>query len=60
MRRWVKALASVLAILVVASGAGLTSLFAKYPEVPPPENMTVQATPEKVAAVGDEAADNDQ
>ena len=31
------------------AGAGVAYLFAKYPNVPPPESVTVVATPEKIA-----------
>ena len=34
---------------MVAAGAGVGYLFAKYPDVPPAENITVVSTPEKVA-----------
>lgn len=36
-------------VLVIAAGAGVGYVFATYPDVPPAENVTVKATPEKIA-----------
>jgi mono/diheme cytochrome c family protein len=36
-------------LVVIVAGCGLAYLFAKYPDVPPAENVTVQATPDKIA-----------
>jgi mono/diheme cytochrome c family protein len=49
MNRLLKLLIFLVAVVVVAAGAGVAYLFAKYPDVPPPENVTVAATPEKLA-----------
>src|ERR1700752_3486086 len=47
--RLVKWLLVLVGIAVVAACAGLGYLFSKYPDVPPAETVTVQATPEKIA-----------
>src|SRR5215203_3696203 len=47
--RLLKWLLVLVGIVVAAGGAGLAYLFAKYPDVPAAENITVQATPEKIA-----------
>ena len=49
MRILLKSLLVLIVIVVVAAGAGVAYLFAKYPDVPPAENVTVIATPEKIA-----------
>src|SRR5688572_27030454 len=49
MRRLLNVLLVLIAIVVVVAGAGVAYLFAAYPKVPAAENVTVQATPEKVA-----------
>jgi mono/diheme cytochrome c family protein len=49
MRRLLKVLLFLLALIVVAAGAGIAYLFWNYPNVPPAENVTVQATPERLA-----------
>ena len=49
MRILLKILLLLVVIVVVAAGAGVAYLFAKYPDVPPAENVTVVATPEKIA-----------
>ena len=36
-------------VIVVIVGAGVGFLYARYPDVPPAENVTVHSTPEKVA-----------
>jgi mono/diheme cytochrome c family protein len=48
MKTLVKVVAVIAAVLIVVAGAGVGYLFAKYPDVPPPENITVTATPEKI------------
>jgi mono/diheme cytochrome c family protein len=49
MKTLVKGVLVVVAMLVVVAGAGVGYLFAKYPDVPPPEDVTVMATPERIA-----------
>ena len=49
MNRLLKIVVLLVAIVVLIGGAGVGYLFAKYPDVPPPENVTITATPEKVA-----------
>jgi mono/diheme cytochrome c family protein len=49
MKTLLKLLLALVAIVVIAAGAGLAYLLTKYPNVPPPENVTVQSTPERVA-----------
>ena len=49
MKRLVKVLMALLAIVVIAAGAGVAYLFLNYPAVPLPENITVRATPEMVS-----------
>ena len=39
----------LVAVVVLLGGAGVAYLYANYPDVPPPENVTVVATPEKIA-----------
>lgn len=49
MKTLLKGLLFLVALVVLVAGAGVGYLFAKYPDVPPPENVTVVSTPEKVA-----------
>jgi mono/diheme cytochrome c family protein len=49
MRKLLKVVLILVAVFVLVAGAGVVYLFAKYPDVPPPENITVASTPEKVA-----------
>lgn len=49
MRTLVKVVLGLVAIVVLIAGAGVGYLFARYPDVPPPENVTVVPTPEKLA-----------
>jgi mono/diheme cytochrome c family protein len=49
MNKLLKILVFLVGIVVVIAGAGVGYLFAKYPDVPPAENVTVVATPEKLA-----------
>ena len=49
MRTLFKILLLVVVVVVVVALAGVGFLYARYPNVPEPENITVQATPEKVA-----------
>lgn len=49
MKIVVKLLTWLLALLVLTIGAGLLYLFARYPDVPPPEDVRIQATPERLA-----------
>jgi mono/diheme cytochrome c family protein len=49
MRTLIKLLLWLVGLVAVVGGCGLAYLFAKYPEVPPAEIGTVQATPEKIA-----------
>ena len=49
MKKLVKVLLFLVAIVVLIAGAGVGYLFAKYPDVPAAENITVVSTPEKVA-----------
>jgi mono/diheme cytochrome c family protein len=49
MNKLLKILLVLVAVVILVAGAGVGYLFAKYPDVPPPENITVVSTPEKVA-----------
>lgn len=49
MSKIVKGLLILVVIVVLVAAAGVSYLFAKYPDVPPPENVTVVSTPDKVA-----------
>lgn len=49
MRTLIKILVALAAILVIAAGAGLAYLFARYPDIPEAEEVTVPATPERLA-----------
>ena len=49
MKTLLKIVLVLVVVAVVAAGAGVAYLFAKYPDVPPAENITVVSTPEKVA-----------
>ena len=49
MKTLVKVVLVIVVVLSVVAGAGVAYLFAKYPNVPPPESVTVVATPEKIA-----------
>jgi mono/diheme cytochrome c family protein len=49
MRRLLKFVLLLVAIVVVLACAGVGYLYARYPNVPPAEAVTIQATPEKIA-----------
>jgi mono/diheme cytochrome c family protein len=49
MKTLLKIALILIAVVVLVAGAGVGYLFAKYPDVPPAESVTVVATPEKVA-----------
>ena len=46
MSKIVKGLLILVVIVVLVAAAGVSYLFAKYPDVPPPENVTVVSTPD--------------
>jgi mono/diheme cytochrome c family protein len=49
MKTLVRVVLAIVVVLIVVAGAGVAYLFARYPDVPPPESVTVVATPEKIA-----------
>lgn len=49
MRTLLKILLLLLVVVILCAVAGVGYLYARYPDVPEPENITVQATPEKIA-----------
>jgi mono/diheme cytochrome c family protein len=49
MRALLKVVLLLVVVLALVAGAGAAYLYAKYPDVPPPESVTVVATPEKLA-----------
>jgi mono/diheme cytochrome c family protein len=49
MRTLLRIALLLVGIVVVVAGAGVGYLFAKYPDVPPAESVTVQPTPDKIA-----------
>ena len=49
MRILLKIVLLLVVVAAVAGAAGVGYLYTKYPDVPPAENITVVATPEKVA-----------
>ena len=49
MNKLLKLLLFLVVLVVLIAGAGVAYLFAKYPDVPPAENVKVVATPEKIA-----------
>lgn len=49
MNKLLKILLVIVAIVVLVAGGGIAFLYLKYPDVPPPETITVQSTPEKIA-----------
>ena len=50
MRFVLRLLAFLVLLLVLAAAGGLTYLYAKYPDVPPPSaTFTIESTPERVA-----------
>ena len=49
MNALLKIILFLVVLVVLVAGAGVGYLFAKYPDVPPAENITVTSTPEKVA-----------
>lgn len=49
MKTLVKVVLAIVMALIVVAGAGVAYVFAKYPNVPPPESGTIVATPEKIA-----------
>jgi mono/diheme cytochrome c family protein len=49
MRVLFKILLFLIVFVMIAAVAGVAFLYARYPNVPPPESITVQSTPEKVA-----------
>jgi mono/diheme cytochrome c family protein len=44
-----KLLVFFVAVVALVAGAGLAYLYARYPAVPPPEDVRIQATPERLA-----------
>jgi mono/diheme cytochrome c family protein len=49
MSKLLKWLLLFVALIVVVASAGVAYFFVTYPNVPPAENVTFQATPEKIA-----------
>ena len=49
MRTLVKALAVLVVLVLVIAGGGLAYLLAKYPDVPPPAEITLPNDPETIA-----------
>jgi mono/diheme cytochrome c family protein len=49
MKTLLKIVLVLVVLVVIAAGAGVAYLYAAYPNVPPAENITVVATPEKIA-----------
>lgn len=49
MRTFLKVLAALVVLVLVAAGGGLLYLFTRYPDVPPAETVTVTRTPERIA-----------
>lgn len=49
MNTLLKLLAGLVGLVVILVGAGLAYLFTRYPAVPPPEDVRLQATPERLA-----------
>jgi mono/diheme cytochrome c family protein len=49
MKIVVKIVLGLVALVALAAGAGLTWLYTQYPAVPPPEDVRIQATPERLA-----------
>ena len=49
MRIFLKIVVVLVVAVVAVAGAGVAYLFARYPDVPPAENVTVVSTPEKIA-----------
>jgi mono/diheme cytochrome c family protein len=48
MKLLLKLVLALVVIVLIVAGAGVAYLYAKYPDVPPPDNVTVVSTPEKV------------
>ena len=49
MRTFTRRLFWLIAVVALAAGAGLAYLFGHYPAVPAPEDVHIQATPERLA-----------
>ena len=49
MKVLLKILLALVVLIIICAGAGVAYLYARYPNVPPPETITVQSTPEKLA-----------
>jgi mono/diheme cytochrome c family protein len=49
MKKLLKIVVFLVVIVVVVAAAGGAYLFARYPDVPDPETVTVQSTPERLA-----------
>src|SRR5687767_1095753 len=49
MRTLLKILLLLIVVVLVAAAAGIGYLFTQYPNAGAPENVTIQATPEKIA-----------
>ena len=49
MKILVKLLVALVGVVVVLVGAGLVYLYIRYPAVPAPEDVRIQATPERLA-----------
>ncbi len=49
MRIFVKALVALAALAILAAAGGLSYLYAAYPDVPPPESVTLPSSPDALA-----------
>ncbi len=49
MKTFLKVLTWLVVLVVVLAGVGLAYLFTRYPAVPPPEDVRIAATPERLA-----------
>ena len=49
MKGLVKLLVALGGVVVILAGAGLVYLYTRYPAVPAPEDVHIQATPERLA-----------
>lgn len=49
MGRLLKWLLVLVTLLLLVAGAGVAYIFARYPSVPPPEAITIERTPERLA-----------
>jgi hypothetical protein len=49
MKRLLKIVLFLVALVFLVAAGGITYLYARYPNVPPADSVKIEATPEKIA-----------